>query len=950
MRCTLPVRSLVASILVFSAAIRAADFSRSGDGISLRFPDYTLKVQVCTEDVLRVAASPDDAFFTRPSLMVLPTSARAPSTPWELMSDDATVTLKTARLQARVDRATGRVTFLDASGQTILAERAGGRSLTSAEVLGEKVLQARQQWEQTSDEALYGLGQNQLGVLDLKGRDLDLWQRNTEVAVPFFVSSRGYGVLWDNNGFTRFGDLRQPEPPPASQLLDTAGNPGGLTGTYFGDARFEQSVATRLDASLAFSVPADARGANDSVHPALPRGNVGVRWEGFVQPAESGTHTFQVYCDGGVKLWIDDRLVMNHWRQNWLPGDEFARVSLDAGQRHRIRLEWTKDQGARRFRFLWKTPAPAAERDTTSLWSEAARGLDYYFVYGPELDQVIAGYRELTGAVPMMPRWAFGLWQSRQRYEIAQQVTDVVAGFRQRKIPFDTIVQDWFYWPKDAWGSHAFEKERFPDPDGWIKTLHEQYHARLMISVWGKFYPGTENFDAMQSAGFLYQPNLTQGSKDWIGFKYTYYDALNPAARQLFWSQVDSALFKRGVDAWWLDATEPDLLPTPDLSGQREYMQPSAGGNGIWVLNAYPLAQSQAVYEGQRASAPDQRVFILTRSAFAGSQRYAAATWSGDITSTWTALQKQISAGLGLALSGIPYWTMDIGGFSVPTRFNPKQNTRAEDVEEWRELNTRWFQFGAFVPLLRVHGEFPFREMWEFGGEEHPAYQAQLKFDRLRYRLLPYVYSLSGHVTRNHGTFMRPLVMDFRGDGTARDTVDQYLFGPAFLVSPVTTHLARERHVYLPGGAVWYDFWTGKQLAGGQTIVVPAPYDSMPLHVRAGSIVPFGPEIQHTSEKPADPITLYIYAGANGAFTFYEDDGLTYSYEKGAFARIPLQWDDATRTLAIGAREGEFPGMLRQRTFQVVRVTAEKPIGFSFTPEPQHTVTYRGEAISVRFE
>jgi alpha-D-xyloside xylohydrolase len=398
-----------------------------------------------------------------------------------------------------------------------------------------------------------------------------------------------------------------------------------------------------------------------------------------------------------------------------------------------------------------------------------------------------------------------------------------------------------------------------------------------------------------------------------------------------------------------MDATEPDLLPTPTLDGQRTHMHPTAMGTGSRMLNAYSLVNTRGVYEGQRAAAPDQRVFILTRSGFAGQQRYAAATWSGDITSTWTAMRQQITAGLGLSVSGIPYWTMDIGGFAVPPRF-AAEKPAAADVEEWRELNARWFEFGAFVPLLRVHGEAPYREMWELGGETSPTYQAELKFDRLRYRLLPYVYSLAAVVTREAGTMMRPLVMDFPADARSREVGDQFLFGPALLVSPVTTYQARQRTVYLPPAPGWYDLWTGAALEGGRTIDAPAPFDAIPVHVRAGAIVPFGPELQYTGEKPADPVTLVVYAGADGAFTLYEDDGLSYAYEKDASARIPIRWTDATRTLTIGRREGSFAGMLAERTFEVVFVSRDRPVGFSFTPHADRTVRYRGEAVEVRPE
>jgi alpha-D-xyloside xylohydrolase len=540
-----------------------------------------------------------------------------------------------------------------------------------------------------------------------------------------------------------------------------------------------------------------------------------------------------------------------------------------------------------------------------------------------------------------MPVWAFGFWQSRERYETAPASLDVVKGFRRRRIPFDNIVQDWRYWPDGTWGSHDFDPVRFPDPDGWIKAIHEQ-HAHLMISVWGKFDTGTKNFTAMHDAGYLYERNLKEDTRDWLDQPYTFYDAFNPGARKMLWSQMEQKLFRRGIDAWWMDATEPDLRPTPTLDGQRDYVNPTALGPGTKVLNAYPLVNSSAIYEGQRASAPDQRVFILTRSGFAGQQRYGAATWSGDISTTWTAMKKQITAGLGFSLSGLPYWTMDSGGFSVPTRFSLKE-PKPEDTAEWRELNTRWFEFATFVPLLRSHGQFPYREMWELGGESSPGYQAELKFDRLRYRLLPYIYSVAGAVTHESGTFMRALVMDFPEDTNARDIRDQYMFGPALLVNPVTTYQARSRSVYLPGTGPWYDFSTGAVYPGGQTIEAAAPFDLIPVYVKAGSILPVGPELQYTGEKPADKVTLYVYAGADGDFTLYEDDGLTYGYERGAFARIPFHWNDTTHTLTIGSRTGSFPGMLKDRIFDLILVSPNSPVGFSFTPIPGIRMNYNGE-------
>lgn len=869
----------------------------------LRVNGGLLKLEICSDHIVRVAFALEPDFFERPSLAAA--AKRCSAAGVKVSSSDTTMIVTTAALEARVDRRSGQVSFFAPGGELLLAERA--RTLTPAP--DQATNSARQEWEPHVDEALYGLGQRQDGLLDIKGYDLDLQQYNTQVTVPFLVSSRGWGVLWDNTSFSRFGDPRPFEAIPAAAGLYTGG-PGA-----------------EVDASSG-----------------------SVDWQGIVEAPTSGDYIFQTYASGDVKLWVNDELVIDHWRQGWLPGTELARVALKAGQRVKLRLAWARDGNVRILRFGWKTPAPTP---STSLWSEVADGVDYYFAYGPELDRVIAGYRRLTGDAPMMPRWALGLWQSRERYSTAQESLDVVAGYRTRGIPLDVIVQDWRYWPAAAWGSHRFDPARFPDPDGWIRALHEQHRARLVLSVWPKFAPGTENFEELRQAGFLYERNLSEGRRDFIGDAFTFYDAFAPDARAMFWRQIRRDLFTRGVDAWWADASEPDIVEGPYASTEEQRqryasnMNPTALGSGSRVLNAYSLVNSQAIYEGQRAADPDRRVLILTRCAFAGQQRYAAATWSGDISSTWTAMAKQIPAGLGFSLSGIPYWTLDSGGFAVPPRFsnNPTPEARAE----WAELNTRWFQLATFLPLLRVHGQSPAREMWEFGGDDSPSYHAQLKFDRLRYRLQPYLYSLAGKVSHEGGTLLRPLVMDHPSDATARAVADQVMLGPALLVSPITAYGARSRDVYLPAGK-WYDFWTGTLLDGKRTLQAPAPYDAIPVHVPAGAIVPLGPELAYTGEKPDDPLVLHVYAGADGAFTLYEDDGLTYGYERGQLSRIPITWSDASRTLTVGARQGSFPGMLATRTFQVVLVSPEKPVGFSFNPVVQRTLAYSGQAVAVAFE
>jgi alpha-D-xyloside xylohydrolase len=851
-----------------------------------------LRIEVCADDIVRVAFAKDESFFGRPSLMA--SAKRCTSPAWKLTRTEKTATIATAKLRVNVDLTSGAVSFLDGGGRPIAAERAGGRSLTPATVMGEATHHVRQQWQPNDGERLYGLGQHQQGLIDIKGTDLELHQYNGEIVIPLLVSSRGYGILWDNTSLTRFG---------------------------------------RTEAPAWEEIPGMASGAAD--------------WTRALTATVAGDYQLRTFSAGDIKVTAGSKSLIDHWRQGWLPGEDVVHLRLTPGESVKLNFRWRADIGVKIARYEIRPP-PAD--DATSLWSEVADGVDYWFIQGPALDQVIAGYRQITGAAPMMPRWAFGLWQCRERYKTAAESVETLDGYRKRGIPVDVMVQDWQYWRPTEWGSHIFDPARFPDPARWVANLHDR-HARLMISVWPKFYRGTANFEALQAAGALYPLNLVEGKQDWLKNVFTTYDAFSPAARALYWAQIKDALWSKGIDAWWMDVSELEAVegpfPTPaaQVEAYQTHMNPTALGSGARVLNGYPLVHAQGVYEGLRAAAPDRRVLILTRSGFAGMQRYAAASWSGDVSSTWTAMRKQIAAGLGFSISGMPYWTFDTGGFSVPDRFAHAPRGSAAQ-EEWRELATRWFELAAFVPILRVHGQAPKREMWEFGGDDSPAYRAMLKFDRLRYRLLPYVYSLAAAVTREGGTIMRPLAMDFPSLGSPVID-DQYMFGPAFLVSPVTQYKARDRALHLPATAGgWFDLWTGEPV-GFEWFTAVAPLDAIPVHVRAGSIVPFGPELQYTDEKPADPITLFVYSGRDGAFTIYEDDGVSTGYEKGAFATIPLRWDEASGTLTIGKRAGSFPGMLARRTFQVVRIRRGRAVPFSFTPRPDKTVLYTGEPVTV---
>ena len=543
---------------------------------------------------------------------------------------------------------------------------------------------------------------------------------------------------------------------------------------------------------------------------------------------------------------------------------------------------------------------------------------------------MIRDYRELTGAAPLMPEWLWGFWQCKERYASQNELTNVVAEYRKLGVPLDGIIQDWQYWPKRGWGSHEFDPARYADPAQMLRDLHAM-NAHVMISVWARFDVGTRNFDELERAGALYATALP-GFK-WFDSSETnkYYDAFNPAARKIYWRQMNDKLFKLGIDGWWLDASEPEL--SIHWGEFRNYK--TAAGPGAEVFNAYPLMHTTGVYQGQRAQTDKKRVVILTRSAYAGQQRNSAITWSGDIHGTWNVFAKQIPAGLNFSISGIPYWNTDIGGFfsSSPTNKN------------YQELFTRWFQFGAFNPMFRVHGTGAGKELWRW---DEPTQKILTDYIKLRYRLLPYIYSTSWQVTSDGGTMLRPLMMDFGDDTNALDIGDQFLFGSEIMVSPVTQAHATTRSVYLPGHGDWYDFWTGKRVSGGQRIEAASPIETLPLFIPAGSILPLGPVMQYAGEKPADPIELRIYRGADGAFTLYEDEGDNYNYERGVFATIPLIWNEASGKLTIGARKGKFPGMPKQRTFRVVFVDENHGIGGGETENADAIVKYAGKTMTVR--
>jgi alpha-D-xyloside xylohydrolase len=553
----------------------------------------------------------------------------------------------------------------------------------------------------------------------------------------------------------------------------------------------------------------------------------------------------------------------------------------------------------------------------------------------------------------MYPKWAYGFMQSNYHYKSERQILQVVAAYRKRQLPLDVIIQDWRYWGKGGWrlpkvseavesgywNSLAFNKKRYPAPKRMIDTLHSKYHCHLVVSIWPQFGNKTKVYKAMKSHGYLYPVG------GWGEANFTY-DAFNPGARKLYWKWIDKGLFSKGVDGWWMDSTEPGGQGTRNetvrfiLSTNHNYL-----GTAARYLNAYSLMDTYGIYKHQRKTSSQKRVFILTRSAFAGQQRNAAATWSGDVAASWNALKRQITAGLNISLAGIPYWTTDIGGFTVSgSRFPGKLKNKV-----YRELFVRWFEYGAFCPLFRLHGYTANKEIWAFGKPGSGSYKALAKNDKLRYRLLPYIYSQAWQVTHNNAAIMRGLVYDFQQDPKVYDIGDEFMFGPAFLVNPVTNPGISFRNVYLPKGADWISFWSGEAFKGGQAVRAPTPIDHIPLFVRAGSIVPMGPVLQYTSQKAENPMEIRIYQGANGHFTLYEDEGDNYDYEKGTYFTIRFDWNDASKTLTIGKRKGSFPGMIKKRAFHIVLVTKNHGAGLVPAANPDKAVAYDGHKLTVKF-
>ena len=979
----------LALLSVMATVMTATDYTVSGQYVTIPVKEakeggaQVVRLQVVNDNIIRVQATPENKLPEKQSLIIV----KQTQAPKFTVTDGDEVCVKAARVEARVDKKTGGITFYDANGKVLLKESKKGKTFKPFRVPDReigvdvaKVPEAQRNglsWRLLFDskkEAIYGLGQHQSEELNMKGLNEDLFQYNTKVSVPFILSSKNYGLLWDSYSYCRWGNPEEyVQLGKAFKIYDKRGREGHLTGTYT-DKNGKQIVRDEDSIYYEFDCPATSQLANQTEHGGiknLPKdiklNGAKVLYEGFIEAPQDMKYHFILYYAGYIKVYIGGKeVVAERWRTAWNPNTYKFRKVLEKGKRYQLRIEWRPD-GDVSYCGL-RVAKPNKQQNKISIWSEMAKDMDYYFIAGENADEIISGYRTLTGKAPVYPKWVLGFWQSRERYKTSEEIENTLAEFRKRQIPCDNIVQDWNYWKEDQWGSHQFEASRFPNPQAMIDSVH-QMGGHFMISVWPKFYCNTENYKALDAKGWMYHQAVVDDIHDWVGPGYvgSFYDAYDAGARKLFWQQMDKNLYtglsksssskssnSKYIDAWWMDASEPNVRDCTPMWYRKALSGPTALGTTTEYFNAYSIVNADAIYNGQRSVNPNQRVFLLTRSGFAGEQRYSTATWSGDIGTRWEDMRAQMTAGLNYSMSGLPFWGMDQGGFCVENRYMQAQSeyertgVENEDLKEWRELQARWSQFGTFIPLFRVHGQWPLREIWNLAPENHPCYQSFVYYDKLRYRLMPYLYSMAGWVHLKDYTMMRGLIMDFNGDWQVTNIKDQWMFGPALMVCPVAHYKARNRSVYFPKQTGWYNLYSGEYVEGGQSLIVDAPYERIPVFVREGSIIPFGPEIQYSDEKPAELINLYVYAGKDGQFMLYEDEGVNYNYEKGKYATIDITYDDSSKTITFGKRNGQFNGMLKQRRFNVVLITREQPKALNMENPEGKLVQYNGKAVSIQ--
>ncbi|WP_457389987.1 TIM-barrel domain-containing protein [Roseateles sp. P5_E1] len=949
--------SMLAATLLATTTSFAGTYQQTPTGVLVR-PDTgsvkELRLNAITESIIQVTGVDDPARAQIESLMAV----AKPSGRFTVKAGPDAVTLDAGKASAQVSLKDGRVTFLDAKGVAVLTtERA---DLQPVMVEGRPYVAPSAQFNRGTTEAFYGLGQHQNAQMDLNGEDVELRQHNMDIAIPFVVSDRNYGVLWDNSAVTRFGNPQRFGLASRDLKLTALDGTSGLTAKYYVD---DQLVLTRVEPDIRYQFLSDVRNywpTDAALSKAATRGKkVRVVWEGTATSDKPGPHKMRLFASDYVTLKVDGQTLFDHgiWRANWNGWYNNFEQPFSQGKPVNLHVEWRPTSGL--ISLHHSDPEPAADKHSLRFTSEAGTGLNYYFIGADSLQGVIRGYHHVTGIPPLMPKWAYGFWQSRQRYRTQAELLGVLKTYRANRWPIDNIVQDWFYWPEDQWGSHAFDATRFPDPKGMVDEVHRQ-HARIMISIWGKFYPNTANYKELDAKGYMWRRNVELGMKDWVGAGHlnSHFSPYNQEARDIFYRQMKKPLVDLGFDAWWMDNTEPDVRSNASPEELAELITPTQMGPGALVTNAYATMSTQAVHDGLQRDRPDARHFILTRSGFAGVQRNAAAVWSGDVVGTWDNLYKQISAGVQTGFSGVPNWTHDIGGYSQEARFQDKsvaglQENRvaggvrtAEDLKEWQELNQRWWQFGTLSPLMRSHGEGVKREIHEISPEGSAMRANLVWFLELRYRLMPYIYTAAADSHYEGAPIMRGLALDFPADATAKKIADQYLFGKSMLVAPVTRYGATSRTVYFPGTSTWYSVWTGEAVKGGEARTVAAPLDQIPIYVKAGAIVPMGPVTQYVDEKPDAPLTIYVYTGADGSYSLYEDDGISNSYKAGQYTRIPFAYDDKRAEVTIGPRSGGYAGMVTKRTFNIRFLKpGDRTVDFD---APAIPVTYSGDRIVIK--
>jgi len=1004
-------------------------YEKNGNVLIFKLHTGKLKLEFFTENIVRVVYTKDDFFSKRKSLSVI--EKQWPEVKYFINELSNNFEIKTTKFKILLDKKSSAISFLDLKNNTILKEHESGRNIEKIITFTDTAYSISQKWYTENDEAIYGLGQYQYDVINWHNANMKMQQQNTAIAMPVVLSSKGYGIFWDNYSLTEYNEEKIPSelkaidnntlksiiyakesgeysiilekdewnpievfmndslvyahyagvsyptrvfkvnlqkdneykfiiknidkpiyPTISSYFLKyKEGNlcKNGLKAEFFDNINLSgEPVFVRADSVIDFDW------GNGSPIEGFKTDAFSIRWTGkLIAPKSIKNVSVDVTTDDGVRLYINGKKVIDKWYDRGPQTDSYI-MDIEEGKEYDIiieyyengggayaRLSWSAEEPKNQVKFLdkvkmyYRTPEMGKEM---SFKSKIADNIDYYYIYGENPDSIIHGIRTLTGKAPLYPKWAYGLFMSQYGWKDQKTIQNILDGYRNRNIPVDIIVQDMDYWPtdpKNLWGSHIFDSIRYPNPKEMIDYIHKN-NAHIIISVWPRINQSTDVYDSMSNHGFLLAVQNTYGNKgEGIIIQdkspNAAYDPFNPKARQMFWGFMKKRLFDKGIDGWWMDASEPEW--GYDFSKAYTFL-----GSGQRYLNAYPLMSKKGIYEGQISTGSSKRPYILTRSSFVGQQRFATTTWSGDIGPDWTTFRKVIPSGLNYCITGMPYWTNDIGGFAVYDFVNSPQ---------YPELLIRWFQYGTFLPIFRVHG-CRYTPFWNY---DEKTQNILRMYTNLRYRLMPYIYSLGAKVAFNDFTIHRALIMDFPNDKNVYNIQDQFMFGNEFLICPITYPSTKSRIVYLPdtkGG--WYNFWTGERYSSKISITANAPINIIPIFVRSGSIIPMGPFIQYAMQSKGDTVELRIYPGTDGKFNLYEDEGDNFNYQQGKFSLIPLEWNDKNKTLIIGDRIGEYDGMIKNKLFLIYVVDKNNGVGIEQNKKPDKIIYYSGKKISTKFK